>query len=125
MYPVTSHHSRSEMLHVSHSLCMHSSDMSCSVLSAGVKSFCAVNQEAVQTGGPTSPHQAKSSLCTHPIAPCSAFPSHLSPARVPDTLHTALHQTMDVIYHLHRHVTQDGHLTWCRHILKNKAGSKL
>lgn len=69
----------------------------CSVLSAGVRCLCAVNQEAVQTGGATSPHQAKSSLCTHPTALCSAFPSPLSP-HVPDTRHTAFNHGSDISF---------------------------
>lgn len=53
--------------------------------SAGVRSLCAVNQEALQTGCPTNLYLARFSLYTHPIALCSAFPSPLSLPHVPKT----------------------------------------
>lgn len=56
------------------------------VWSAGARCLCAAKQEAVQTGGPTSPYLAKSSPCTRPTALCSACPSPLSPPRTRDAL---------------------------------------
>lgn len=54
-------------------------------VSAGVRSLCVVNQEALQTGCPTNLYLARFSLYTQPIALCSAFPSPLSLPHVPNT----------------------------------------
>lgn len=66
-------------------------------MSAGARCPCAVNRGAVQTGGPTSRCQAKSSLCTHPTARCSASPSPPSLPRIPDTVYTAANHTGEMI----------------------------
>lgn len=59
-----------------------------SLVDAGVTCLCAVNREPLQTGGPTNLCLAKCSRCTRPTIRCCAFPSPLSPPRVPETTQT-------------------------------------
>ena len=55
---------------------------------AGVRCLCAVNQVAVQTGGPIGSYLARFNLYTHRTALCSASPSPLSLHHIHETTAT-------------------------------------